>query len=209
MNKKNTFRTGVRSKDAARLTIGFIGLLFPFVLVIGNWLIFGQTHIEESISCYYKTEMLPLFVGLLNIIAFFLIFYTGYDKIDDFLANLAGITLLGVAYCKPPCGPEINLINGIHLASALIFFLTISIYSFFIFTKSGANFTSRKKIRNIIFRISGIIMFVCLLLIVYHKIVVKTFDTPYVFWCETIGLVFFGFSWLTKAGMFFPDKIKH
>jgi hypothetical protein len=51
-------------------------------------------------------------------------------------------------------------------------------------------------------------MLACLIVIVVYKILLKnnSHDSSFVFWGETIALVAFGASWLTKGEAIFPDK---
>jgi hypothetical protein len=48
-----------------RVVVGVIGILLPFVLVIGNWMVFGQSRILPSLSDYYHSDMRNWFVGSL------------------------------------------------------------------------------------------------------------------------------------------------
>lgn len=51
-------------------------------------------------------------------------------------------------------------------------------------------------------------MLACLIVIVLYKILMKdnTHESSLVFWGETIALVAFGVSWLTKGEAIYPDK---
>ena len=54
-----------------RKAIGFIGLLLPLVLALGN-LLLGDAGLETSISLYYYTNMGSVLVGSLCAIGTFL-----------------------------------------------------------------------------------------------------------------------------------------
>jgi uncharacterized membrane protein YobD (UPF0266 family) len=51
-------------------------------------------------------------------------------------------------------------------------------------------------------------MLVCLIAIVIYKnfIHTETSESPFVFLAETVALVAFGISWLTKGETIYPDK---
>jgi hypothetical protein len=50
-------------------------------------------------------------------------------------------------------------------------------------------------------------MIACMLLmLVYFIITGHNGTSPVIFWAETIALIAFGVSWLTKGGTLYPDK---
>ena len=51
-------------------------------------------------------------------------------------------------------------------------------------------------------------MLACLIIILVYKILQKenTHETSIVYWGETVALVAFGVSWLTKGEAIYPDK---
>jgi hypothetical protein len=193
-----------------RKAIGWIGLLLPFVLMLGSILIFKGKFVESSISYYYHTGMRDVFVGALCAVALFLFFYSGFNQWDDWAGNLGGVFALGVAWFPTTkSGPE-EWVGIVHLVCAVLFFITLAAFSLFLFTKTekGKRPKGRKKKRNLIYIICGIIMLVCLVVILVYKILLKdnTNETSFVFWGETIALVAFGVSWLTKGEAIYPDK---
>ena len=193
-----------------RKAVGWIGLLLPFVLMLGGFLIFKEKLVESSISYYYHTGMRDVFVGALCAVALFLFFYSGFNKWDDWAGNLGGLFALGVAWFPTTkSGPE-DWAGIVHLVCAILFFLTLASFSLFLFTKTekGKRPRGRKKKRNLIYIICGIIMLACLIVILVYKILMKdsTYETSFVYWGETIALVAFGISWLTKGEAIFPDR---
>ena len=92
-----------------RKTVGWIGTLLPFVLIVGNVIFFTALQ-PDSMSGYYYTHMRNVFVGALCALGIFLIAYDGYDEVDRWVTNAAGICAIGVAFCptKPPvCPPHV------------------------------------------------------------------------------------------------------
>ena len=211
-----------------RRTIGFIGFFLPLVLSLGNMFATGP-GIEGSISAYYYTVMRDVFVGSLCAIGVFLLWYR-YERHDHTAAVLAGIFAIGVALF--PTAPENptaaqETIRTVHVGFAALFFLTLAYMSIFLFTRTYPNKTrppSRwrdyfapllvtktvpgeglepvKKRRNLIYRICGYTMVVCIALMGLGAIpsIGDRFEqwNP-TFWLETGAVMAFGFSWLTKG----------
>ena len=69
-----------------RQAVGYLGILLPFVLAIGSWLIF-HGGLQGSVSDYYYTPMRGVLIGGLCVIGAFLIAYYGYDRWDKLFTN--------------------------------------------------------------------------------------------------------------------------
>lgn len=131
--------------------------------------------------------------------------YKGYERCDDILNTITGFAGLGI--CLFPMANGVyeyigtfqilaSVSNVIHLVSAVVFFVLLSINSLFLFTKSSGDMTKRKRIRNIIFIICGIGMLCAFALLLVPPFPCRTW------WIEAIALFFFGISWLTKANYY-------
>jgi hypothetical protein len=70
------------------------------VLITGN-VIFFTTSLPGSMSGYYYTHMRDLFVGALCALGVFLVAYVGYDEVDRWITNIAGLCAIGVAFFPP------------------------------------------------------------------------------------------------------------
>jgi hypothetical protein len=206
-----------------RRTIGVLGIALPLVVVLGG-LIENSHVLQGSISGYYYTNMRDFFVGILCVVALFLISYQGYERIDNIVANLAGFSALGMIIFPTKMSFQkiekvgIFLIDDhisgyLHLTFATIFFLALSYNSIFLFTKRHSpNISKEKKRRNILYRISGIIMLSQILLIIlYMEFLKETYisKTYPVLIFESIALFAFGTSWLVKGNTFFRDQIRN
>lgn len=80
-----------------RKTVGWIGTLLPIVLIAGNMIFFTSPR-PYSMSGYYYTGMRNVFVGALCALGVFLVAYAGYDKVDRWITNIAGLCAIGVAF---------------------------------------------------------------------------------------------------------------
>lgn len=198
-----------------RKMLGWLGILLPWIVAI-LYMIFevGRFELPNSISAtYYEDSCITPFMIILGSAGILLICYEGYDKIDNIICTLAGI--FGICICIFPCGywpispvgtfqiPS-NISAWLHNISAFIFFGLLAFNSLFLFTKSSGEMTNEKKKRNIIFRVCGIGMLASFLLLI------PLWNVDFGIWLvETIALMFFGISWLTKSQCYkwlFKDK---
>lgn len=193
---------------ALRNAIGWIGILLPFVLIGGMFLIFNGKVIQKTISQYYHTGMRDVFVGSICAIALFLFFYKGYNKWENRAGTLAGFFAIGIAWFPTTQAGPLDLPGNIHLICASSFFMILAGFSLFFFTMGRPHPTLRKVKRNKIYVICGIIMLACLVSIVifFNFFQSGNPDSYFVFWAETVALIAFGVSWITKGGTLYPDK---
>jgi hypothetical protein len=197
---------------ALRKAVGWIGISLPFALMTGMSLIFKGDIIQKTISQYYYTGMRDVLTGALCAIALFMFYYKGYDKWDNRIGNLAGIFALGIAWFPTsPTEPQ-DTIGNIHFICASVFFIILAGFSLFRFTltEKGKSRTKQKLNRNVIYRACGMVMLVCLIsIVIYFKFFLEASPgSHFIFWGETIALIAFGVSWLTKGGTLYPDKRK-
>jgi hypothetical protein len=188
-----------------RKIVGILGIVFPVVLVIGTLIIGEDSVFQRSISMYYHTHMRDVFVGILCAIALFFFAYRGYDTLDNITGDFAGLFALGLTFC--PISD--SLVGMLHLAFAILFFFTLAFFSFFLFTKGSQTPSSQKLKRNRLYRICGIIIFCCLVLLIVVYLLpsnVKDSGIKPLFWLETIGLWAFGLSWLVKGEFLLKDE---
>ena len=87
-----------------------------------------------------------------------------------------------------------------------LFFITLAYFSLYLFTRTDQKppLRPRKLQRNKVYRTSGYVIIVCIVLIAIYQILPDGVASPIkvfrpVFWLEAIAVVAFGFSWLTKG----------
>jgi hypothetical protein len=192
---------------ALRRAIGWIGILLPFALLAGNFLLDWDAVLPPSISLYYHTPVRDLLVGGLCAVALFLFFYAGYNKWDNITGNLAGFFAIVVAWF-PASEPGVGgIVNAVHFVAAALFFVTLAAFSLFLFTRKDDHPTNNKLKRNVIYIICGAVMLASMIaMLVYFIINGSSGTSSFIFWAETIALVAFGVSWLTKGGTLYPDE---
>jgi len=108
---------------------------------------------------------------------------------------------------------EDDISGFLHLFFATIFFFTLSYNSIFLFTKRhSVNISKEKRRRNILYRASGMIMLIQILLIILYMVFLReTYlsKTYPILIFESIALFAFGIAWLVKGNTFFRDQIKN
>jgi len=197
-----------------RKAVGIIGLALPFVLAIGKLLTDGP-GILNSISSYYYSGMRNVFVGSLCAIGMFLMSYKGYERKDDIAGDLACMFVIGTALFPPAPGlnptSQERFIGALHLVFAASFFITLTYFSLFLFRKTDLQKgpTRRKLQRNSVYAVCGYTMLCALVLIVLVKQLPgdsALMKLDPVFWLESLAVVAFGMSWLTRGEALIKDE---
>jgi hypothetical protein len=197
---------------ALRQAIGYLGILLPFVLALGNWLIFSGGW-QQSVSGYYYTPMRGVLVGSLCVIGAFLLAYYGYDRWDRLFTNAAGIGAVGVAlFPTSPDNPSTaaTIVGDFHFGFGALMFISLIVIALWLFRKTGPDSAQNpaKQIRDRVYLISGIVMLVALSFAGIASLPFATALNPInpVFWGEAIAIVAFGVSWLVKGQAILRDK---
>jgi Ca2+/Na+ antiporter len=194
-----------------RTAIGALGISLPFLLVLTDSVAKCRLGIEFSISDYYDNYVAgDLLVGVLFVLGFFLWSYRGYEPIDNRASNFGFICAMGVALFPTTSG--ILLVHRLHFVFAFFLFATFIFFSLYLFRKKSkdpnALVSRQKKNRNKVYLICGIIMIVCIIVIALGSFGLfgeVTGNYKLVFWFETIALIAFGFSWITKGELLWAD----
>ena len=101
-----------------------------------------------------------------------------------------------------------KLIGTLHWSLAALLFLTLAYFSLFLFTETGGNPTPRMRQRNVVYRACGWTIFACIVLIfvVTHAALGNVLQSlEPVFWLESLAVLAFGVSWLTKGETILKD----
>ncbi|MDP4262933.1 MAG: DUF998 domain-containing protein [Bacteroidota bacterium] len=201
-------RDQVISYFTLRILIGAAGVFLPLLTFIGKLIYEGSAEIEYSISDYYDNGAAgDILVGVLFALGFFLFSYKGPAPIDNRTANIGCVSALGVALF-PTTFCSNCWVHYLHFGFALVLFSSFIFFSIFLFRKTspGKKPTRQKEKRNQVYLICGIIMILCIAGIAVSSFLLDdklTSKYHLVFWFESIALVSFGFSWITKAEFLF------
>lgn len=204
-------RGAVLSYIGLRRSVGIIGIALPFVVALGNLLLTGD-GLRSSISSYYYTGMRDVFVGSLCAVGVFLFCYR-YEQPDDRLGNLAGVAAIGVALF--PTRPEgtastaQTVVGWLHLTFAVAFFASLAWFCLVLFTRDDGARTTRKSVRNMVYRTCGIVILTCLALAALNPLVVPdglARALHPLFWLESAAIVAFGVAWFVKGDTVLRDR---
>lgn len=196
-----------RSTHAHRQLIGYCGLLLPLLVwLVAGWRPMpntGQWSPLESISGYYYSGAVAVYIGVISALAFFLFSYRGYSKSqwpDIILSDIAAIAAVCVVlfpYCpgdgfvEPVWWKE--WMGSAHNYSTAILLVCFAFFSLFRFTR-GDKSDKKSRQRKGVYIGCGLAMTLSLV----WALVCLLQDRP-VFWPEASALFFFGVSWLTKG----------
>jgi hypothetical protein len=203
---------GERADDLSghrhRQVIGYLGLALPVLLVLMVRLRPNAATDEwsgRSISAYYWSGAVSLFVGLLAALSLFLLTYRGYAtyKWDRRIAIIAGVAAAVVALfpTSPPHGIATlpwwaGWISKTHVGGAVTLFSMFALFSLWLFrrTAEGETPTADKKSRNAIYLLCGIVIVASMVWALISGI-----SGGPIFWPESSALIFFAWSWLVKG----------
>lgn len=192
-----------------RKIIGFLGFFLAPALVLGSFIIDHTWYIQVSMSAYYHTGMRDLLVGVICGISLFLFSYHGHKWYDSLASKLAGLFGLGIAFFPTSeTNDKSDIISTLHYLTSAVFFVILALMSLFLFTKSKGHMTKKKKQRNRVYRICGIVILVSIAGIPIAGLdaiweYIKFLKPTLVL--EAIALTAFGISWLTKGEAIFGD----
>ena len=193
-----------------RQVIGYLGLALPILLVQLVRLRPNAPSDQwsaDSISAYYWTGAVSLFVGLLAALSLFLLTYRGYankyHKYDRGAAIIAGLAagLVALFPTSPPSGIAplpwwADWINKTHTVAAITLFSMFAVFSLWLFRKTapGEQMPADKKRRNAIYLLCGIGIVASMIWAVVARLSGRS-----IFWPESLALGFFAWSWLVKG----------
>ncbi len=192
-----------------RKLIGVLGVALPIVLPVGVAILGTAAVLQTSISDYIGTVMRGVFVGVLFAIGVFLFSYVGYgpwegkrrfEPADNAAGNLASVSALGVALFPTNSGS--GLVRTLHFVSAAILFIMLAYISIHLFTRTEGTPTTKKLLRNKLYRVCGWFMLGCIAAIaIYNWFLQDTglSDLKPVFWLEAAALWAFGVAWFVKG----------
>jgi hypothetical protein len=207
----------VLSYLALRKAVGGVAFALPFAVAV-PW---GLKHhaILTSISIYYYTGMRNIFVGSLCAIAMFMLSARGYDWKDEVAGTFSAVCGIGVAFFPTSpacCATHRQLVIGtVHYIFAALLFLTLAYFCLVLFKMSavGRALTGKKKQRNVVYTVCGIVILVSLALLPTLTLLLHKHDKKYLFagvapgiLFETTSLLAFGVAWLVKGETFLKDE---
>jgi hypothetical protein len=238
----------LRSYSTLRWCMGVLSLILPLLLVVGGinslWWLPVPLEIQNSLSAYYHAGSIctvlsgvyrDLFVGILATISFCLVVYTGFGKLENWLLNIAGICLAGVAFF-PTDWPELQaqsscqatpdfvaftaskllgLPVSTHVAAASTFFLAITLVNILtaLDTVKLIEDERKKEIWRKIFEVARFLMPISLSLVLLPWIITRSitgisiYGDRIILVLEWAGIWAFSFYWLLKSIEILSTKV--
>ena len=186
-------------------------LLVPCCILFG---LFGlETNLPKwyfSVSATFYANSNIFMIGLLFATSVFFISYRGYDWRDRVCAVIEGVfSFMIIAFpCITPGTPDnvgifqipVNVSGVIHNISAAVLFSTFAFNVLFLFRLSGPEPTEKKKLRNKIYLVCGIL--ICLFIVLQLATTIINFmpdNIPCTMINEFGMLESFGFAYFVKS----------
>ena len=194
-----------------RKGVGIISLALPIVLLVGKPVLDGG-GMQGSISAYYYTSMRNYFVGSLCASAVFLFSYKYAPTRQRPEHRDSTVRARRGLLPDHASGRRHDLDRGRPPCLCRLFFLLLAYFAYFVFTRPPQpreQVEGRKRVRNRIYRVCGVTVVVCLVLVPVSDLVLRDAARGRVhplFWLETVAVFAFSTSWLVKGGFLFPDE---
>ncbi|MEY2936802.1 MAG: hypothetical protein RL033_7551 [Pseudomonadota bacterium] len=208
------------SQQAHRISIGVLGFLLPTLtyalaglrdtIGLAPWQLLG------SVSEYYYTGGIAVFVGVLVAMALFLFTYPGYEGFlwDRILGKVAGVAGAGIALFPTRIPDGLQPLSWwrdstgvIHYTSAVILFAIFAVFSLWLFRRSNisdpAQRTPGKRCRDQICLISGILILLGMAWSAFEAGHQRSIVLP-----ESLAIMAFSVSWLAKGEVVSAAKEK-
>ena len=217
-NQTQNTETEPRSlpQRAHRRLIGILGFLMPGLLYLAAGLRPTEGLLSwrllSSISAYYYTGGVGVFIGVLFALSLFLFSYPGYKgyRADRILGKIAGVAALGVALFPTAAPSSVSepswwshATRVIHYASTIVLFGAFILFAVWLFRKSGVKDKRKrppeKRRRDAACLLCGIGMGLCVLWAGSSLI-----TNASIFWPEAIAIMAFAISWLVKGEAYQP-----
>jgi hypothetical protein len=198
------------SGHAHRQTIGYLGLVLPLLL----WLMVrvrppapSYRWVGTSLSDYYWTGAVSIFVGIVAALSVYLLTYRGYangfQKYDRAAAIIAGVAAAVIILfpTTPPAGmPPLSWWNdaiaSAHTVASIVLFSMFAIFSLWLFrlTAPGEMPTRAKRWRNAVYLGCGFGILIGMGWAVYWRHSGRRIFLP-----ESVAVISFAVSWLVKG----------
>jgi len=215
----------VRSYLLIRTVVGFIGILLPIILIIGEaFFLKGGVHVRGSLSAYYHSSMQDIFVGSLCVTGFLLITYmAGMARTWDFwLSLIAGVAVLAVIFFPtwrpgmpsgaPLCGTNPSpagcspieqalgeaLTARIHSAAAAVFILCLAAISF-LFARREKKYNNSDPGKRFHVFCGVAILLAVAWVVIGGALKINIWELTPLYVGEIISVWAFGASWLAKG----------
>lgn len=234
----------LRSYSVLRWCMSILGFILPLLLVFGGlnswWWISEPLPVQNSLSAYYHAGSSctsldgvyrDLFVGCLAMIGVCSVIYSGFGKLENWLLNIAGICLIGVAFF-PMGWPEPQVLTScqaisdfqifeaskmlglplaIHFIAAIIFFIAIMVVNIYtaMNTVKLIEDDGKRAFWTAIFSVARFLMPISIGLVLLMRLATGTsiIGDRLILWVEWAGIWAFSLYWLLKSIEILSSKV--
>ncbi len=160
-----------------------------------------------SISASYHTEARDAFVGILCVVAAFLLAYNGHSPLEGRVSKTAALAAICVAFLPTSCDECGTTTTSIaHYVAAALLFSGLAFFCLVPFRRNTKRVAGKKGRRGKVYFLCGWIMVGCMLGMVVAKLILPSETTDELrltYWAEAIALGAFGVAWIV-AGKYLP-----
>ena len=191
-----------------RRGMALLAAAFPFAFLVSSFIL-ERTPFQTSISAYYYTldPERNIFVGVLSAIAVFLILYKGYRKLEDYILDIAGISIAGVAFFPiDKTGDSSGFSGSAHGIFAVTFFICIFIVCVFMSEETLKELQDEDRKRNFrrLYRLcAGVMIGAVILAVISQFFSAELIDALHMnsgtFWFEAVSVWTFSAFWYIKT----------
>ena len=188
------------------------GLLAPCSLLFGLFgLGYNYPEWYKSISATYFANSKMFMIGLLSATSIFFFAYKGYDWKDRVCSLTQAIAAISIVIfpCSCPGIPDhiglfclpVSVSNTIHCIMAAVLFFAFDVNILFLFTRGTGEPTERKKLRNKIYYICGVIITIFMLSQAFSSLIRPLLPSwfPLTWFNEFMMLEPFAFAYIVKS----------
>lgn len=182
----------------SRLIVGIIALSLPILTSI-----FANNNIDSISASYYEGGWSQaIFIGFLFASASFLFAYNGYSRPEMILSKIAGVAAIGVALFPCELNEHKEIVPYVHYISAAVMFSILAFFCYGFYVRGKEKGHTRAKLRAAIYAICGITIVLSMVAMAIDKLSGNSISAHFhrlTFYCEAIGLISFGISWLIAS----------
>lgn len=186
------------NSDTIKLQVGVIALTLANITSF-----FSETQITSISASYHEGGWARnLLVGFLFAISAFMLAYNGFSRKEMVLSKIVAIAAFGVAMFPCGCGGPSGFVSVAHYISAAVMFSILAYFCYLFHCRAIDKGHVEALRRSKIYTICGIaIVASMLLMVIDHASGEKLSDIipRLTFFCEQVGLIAFGISWLTAS----------
>lgn len=184
-----------------RYGIGLVAFFLPLGTRVGQRYLTDHS-LPQSISGYYHTGMRNYFVATLILIAGFLIMYQGFNQVENWLLNLAGVATAGMAFFPTGCDSGATQCAtysapSVHGIYAIVAFGSIGIVAVFLGSSNLDLLEDSSQVKR--YRIAYTALGAAMITLPLVTAVLAGVDVASLYWIELVAMWVFVAYWAVKT----------